>query len=272
MARDEFSTKTKRLLGEAVGFNCVRPGCGKPTTAYDPVSESMKNISVSAHDAAAAPGGPRYSDHMTTEQRKAADNGAWLCPTCARLVDVDANRFPLGTISNWQQQAAEYRRQRMSMPGAPPGVDFRSASEASQKFIALCNQIQFDLWYNSISPKSMNAIENLLRATLPFIATNLYCAQYPHLVNIQLQMLEAIVLVKREISDSGCWWHDQNFQNFNLVRKCKVYPTNEEQIRNNRIDQSALLVRERFQDFCNLKEELLSIASSPFPPIDLYSW
>lgn len=272
MARDEFSTGTKRRLGEAVGFNCVRPGCGKPTTAYDQNSGRVIHISVSAHDSAASLGGPRYCDNMSTEQRKAADNGAWLCPTCARLVDVDQSRFPLGTISDWQRRAEEYRYQRMQMPVPPTGIDFRQACESAQKFIALCQPIYFDHWNNSISWKSIDAINNLGRTSHPLIATNLVCALFPHLVNIQEQMLDAIHLVASEISTSDIWWLDECRQTYFLTNKSTCLPNHEEQIRNNQIDQFAFVVRARFQDFFNLKEELSSIAYSASPSMDLYSW
>lgn len=146
VTRDNFTPNTKQLLGQAVGFNCVRPGCAKPTTAYDPKSDSIKNISTAAHDAGAAPGGPRYNASMTREQRKAYENGAFLCPTCARLVDADVDRFPPGILSRWQSSAADYRRKRMQMPTAPYGIDFRVASSAAQKFLELCQPIEFDIW------------------------------------------------------------------------------------------------------------------------------
>lgn len=272
MARDDFSEKTKRHLREAAGFNCVRPGCGKPVMAFDPALGKMINISISAHDSAAAPGGPRYDGDFTPEQRKAIENGAFLCANDARLVDADKDRFPPGTISGWQQKAAENRLMGQRMPNPPTGIDFSQACAAAQRFLLRCNDIQFNRWNNSISWRSVDAIGNLLLVTHPLTATNQFCALFPHMVNIQIQMLEAIRLVKSEISNRDCWFYDENGKVF-IPNLKSLYCSNEnEQTRNNRIDQSVVLVEERFQDFRNLSNDLSEIAYASYPPMDLYSW
>jgi hypothetical protein len=272
MARDNFLPKTKRLLGEASGFNCVRPGCGKPTTAYDELSGSMKSISISAHDGAAAPGGPRYDDSMTQEQRRAIDNGAWLCPTCARVVDVDVERFPLGTIAGWQFQASEYRRHRMHNPASPMGVNFRDACQSAKEFIGLCRKIHYHPWDARISFELLDAITHLNKAMHPFDATNTLCTQFPHMVNRQLQILGALNLIQNEVERSRLWWRNNDFKNFTLLRKYEIFPNAEKIEFNRRIELSKKSVDERFQDFYTFMEELSSIARSTSPPVDLYSW
>jgi hypothetical protein len=63
------------------------------------------NVAVAAHITAAAPGGPRYNPALSPEQRKHADNGIWLCQTCAKLVDNDPERFSENDLRRWKAEA-----------------------------------------------------------------------------------------------------------------------------------------------------------------------
>jgi hypothetical protein len=273
VTRDNFTPYTKQLLGQAVGFNCVRPGCAKPVTAYDSESGSIKSISTAAHDAGAAEGGPRYDASMTPEQRKAYENGALLCPTCARLVDVDVDRFPPGILVMWQSSSADYRRQRMQMPTAPYGIDFRMASSAAQNFLELCQPIDLDYRRRSITWQSISAIEELVRRTNSLNATNELCTMFPHTVNIQQEMINAGLLAMREVRTSDFWWYDNEYKRYVLRAKNEIYPSDEEQQINLKIEASFHLVSERMKDFWNLGNDLrkkLVLTSSP--SMDLYSW
>lgn len=263
MTRDNFTQATKNLLGLAVGFVCVRPGCARPTTALAQSSNEITRLGTAAHDSAAAVGGPRYDNALTPEQRKAYDNGAHLCPNCARLVDIDSERFPQGTIALWQKKAAEYRQYRMHTPYPPFGLDFKTGCEAALKFIDLCKQIQVDMSQRTVSWQSISAMGELLRKSYPMAAINPYCAQFPHMVNLQQEMISSIRLIEKEIRYSGFWLYDQNFGTYYSPLNIST---------DDPISKSYQLVLSRFEDFLENKQNLHSIARSPYPSIDLYSW
>lgn len=104
--RDEFSSKTKRALAERVAWRCSFPGCSKITIGPR-LNESNKVVIMgeAAHITAAAPGGARYEEGMSREERRDIGNGIWMCVHHATLVDKDADNFPAKTLRNWKRLA-----------------------------------------------------------------------------------------------------------------------------------------------------------------------
>jgi len=100
--RDEFSDEVKRVLAHRANLICSRPDCGCSTGGPQDDSSKALNIGVSAHITAASPGGPRYDPELTTEERRSARNGVWLCQGCAKLVDNDAAHFPAEVLRAWK--------------------------------------------------------------------------------------------------------------------------------------------------------------------------
>lgn len=105
--RDDFSIRTKELLAKRVGFRCSNPLCRKLTVGASDNPDISVNIGVAAHICAAAAGGPRYNDEMTSEERKSPDNGIWLCQSCSKLIDGDVVRYPAQTLYKWKQMSEE---------------------------------------------------------------------------------------------------------------------------------------------------------------------
>jgi hypothetical protein len=103
--RDDFPESVKRVLAKRVGYRCTHPECRALTTG--PHTEPGKNVSVgvAAHITAAAEGGPRYNSSLTAEERRAADNGIWMCQTHGTLVDRDEARFAESVLRDWKNQA-----------------------------------------------------------------------------------------------------------------------------------------------------------------------
>ncbi|PCJ74510.1 MAG: hypothetical protein COA53_09045 [Rhodobacteraceae bacterium] len=58
---------------------------------------------MAAHICAAAAGGPRFHEEMTTEERSSIKNGIWLCQTCSRLVDADIPSHSIDTLHEWKK-------------------------------------------------------------------------------------------------------------------------------------------------------------------------
>lgn len=63
------------------------------------------NIGVAAHITAAAEGGPRYDPALIPDQRKAPENGIWLCQNCAKLIDNDPLRYTVEILRGWKANA-----------------------------------------------------------------------------------------------------------------------------------------------------------------------
>src|SRR3977135_2643142 len=91
--RDNFSAKTIRILQSRVACRCSNPECRKPTIGPALDEDRSVNVGVAAHITAAAEGGPRYDIRLKLEDRKASENGIWLCQICAKLIDSDVSRF-----------------------------------------------------------------------------------------------------------------------------------------------------------------------------------
>lgn len=272
MPRDNFSQKTKDLLGQSVGFYCVRPGCAKPTTAFNSSTGGISSLGHAAHDSAASPGGARFEESMTPEQRKALNNGAHLCPTCARLVDIDYERFPIGTIQSWQQEAMNYRVHRMNMPHPPIGLDFKAGCEGATRFLHACQEIKFDKWQKSVTWKSLCAMEELFRSCSSMSVMNPLSAHFPHMVNLQLAMIESIRFVYREVKYSRFWSYNEYEKSYFPINIHKILPNFQEQEEIARIENSFMLVYLRMEDFFENSYQLRLITTSPYSNIDLYGW
>lgn len=105
--RVEFFEVVKRTLAQRVNNRCSNPTCGAPTSGPQVDPQKSLNVGVAAHVTAASPGGPRYNPGLTEEQRGSANNGIWLCQTCAKLIDNDEIRFSEELICHWKQFAEQ---------------------------------------------------------------------------------------------------------------------------------------------------------------------
>ena len=100
--RDDFATPIKDTLARRAGMRCSNPNCRKPTCGPRDIATKALNIGVACHITAASPGGPRFDSAMTGKARTAMDNGIWLCQTCSKLIDSDAERFTTDTLRQWK--------------------------------------------------------------------------------------------------------------------------------------------------------------------------
>jgi hypothetical protein len=105
--REDFPKTVLDTLAKRVGYRCSNPCCRKLTSGPHTSEAKVVNIGVAAHIAAASPGGPRYDPSMSSEQRRAAENGIWLCQTCGKLVDNDEVRYPAALLREWRRKAEE---------------------------------------------------------------------------------------------------------------------------------------------------------------------
>lgn len=116
--RDDFRAPTRRSLALRVRHACSRPECRAPTIGPGSASpEDTASVGVAAHICAAAPGGPRYDGTMTRKERRAIDNGIWLCTTCSTLIDRDHERFPIEMLREWKSEHEAAVKAKIGQPG-----------------------------------------------------------------------------------------------------------------------------------------------------------
>jgi hypothetical protein len=105
MPRDDFSSKTKDILGKRVGFICSNPVCRKHTIGPNSNPDKATIIGEAAHITAASVGGPRYDPSLDEIGRQSILNGIWLCSNCSDLIDKDEKVYTVELLVNWKQQA-----------------------------------------------------------------------------------------------------------------------------------------------------------------------
>ena len=103
MMRDDFKPSTINLLVNRVGWKCSNPECRRTTRGAGTEPNEIINIGVAAHITAAAKGGPRYDNNMTSQERKAYENGIWLCQSCSKLIDSDVQRYSTDKLKKWKE-------------------------------------------------------------------------------------------------------------------------------------------------------------------------
>lgn len=92
-----------------VGGICSNPSCEAPTFGPKGADKAF-HTGHAAHICAAAPGGPRYEEGMSREERRGFDNGIWLCGGCSPKIDGDFSTYPKQTLHTWKAEAEEQAR------------------------------------------------------------------------------------------------------------------------------------------------------------------
>ncbi|GLO21471.1 MULTISPECIES: hypothetical protein [Pseudomonas] len=103
--RDNFLGTTTQKLRDSAGNVCSFPGCYVHTHGAKSNGEGTVGIGVACHIKAAAPGGPRYDEHQSPEERKHFDNGIWMCQTHSKLIDADESPYSVTTLLQWKRDA-----------------------------------------------------------------------------------------------------------------------------------------------------------------------
>jgi hypothetical protein len=111
--RDNFTAKTRRNLGERVGYRCSCPTCRRLTIGPTKDISAPLLVAEAAHITAAAERGPRFDDRLTPEERSAVANGIWLCATCHTMVDKDRTHFSDDLLRKWKADAEDLARREV---------------------------------------------------------------------------------------------------------------------------------------------------------------
>ena len=126
--RDDFSESVKQILAFRVSTTCSNPECLADTAGPQEDPSKAVNLGVAAHITSASAGGPRFNANLTPEQRSSAENGIWLCQTCAKLVDNDVVRYPEKILRAWKDIAEHNAALNVGKTKTP-----RFESEAQRK-------------------------------------------------------------------------------------------------------------------------------------------
>lgn len=137
MARDDFTAPTKKRLAGRAGHRCSNPDCQAITIGPQPSGNGIINLGEAAHITAAAPGGPRYDDSLSPEQRRDDANGIWLCANHAKAVDSDAKQFTTDLLKSWKSTAEKRAFEELMFRGKPPAIPLvDSIAEVRTKALA----------------------------------------------------------------------------------------------------------------------------------------
>jgi hypothetical protein len=122
--RDDFAPKTVLQIAKRAGWLCSFPSCRTPTVGATEDGQSEINIGTAAHICAAAPGGPRYNENMSEDERSSADNGIWMCRDHGKAIDSDVKQFTTTVLREWKKQAEleSWRRVLRNEVAGPPAA------------------------------------------------------------------------------------------------------------------------------------------------------
>ncbi|MCL4745655.1 MAG: hypothetical protein KJZ83_09580 [Burkholderiaceae bacterium] len=102
--RDDFREKIKLQIAKRAGWLCSYPSCRRLTVGGDIM------VGTAAHICAAAPDGPRYDPNQTPEQRRAAENGIWMCRDHGTAIDSKDPEFTVVKLREWKAWAESEAR------------------------------------------------------------------------------------------------------------------------------------------------------------------
>lgn len=111
--RDDFNQATRLQIAKRAGWLCSFPTCRTPTVGATSDREGVIDIGTAAHICAAAPGGPRYDEKQSLEERSSAKNGIWMCRDHGKAIDSTDSEFTVEQLLEWKKQVEDESRRRV---------------------------------------------------------------------------------------------------------------------------------------------------------------
>jgi hypothetical protein len=105
--RDDFSKATRDRIAKLAGWRCSYPTCQTETIGATSDGQGVIDIGTAAHICAAAPGGPRYDEKMSPEERSSPNNGIWMCRDHGKAIDSNDPEFTVERLREWKRQAQQ---------------------------------------------------------------------------------------------------------------------------------------------------------------------
>lgn len=171
--RDDFSTATKELLARRVGYVCSNPSCRQATSGPQADPSGAVNLGVAAHISAASPGGPRYEEELSAEQRSDSSNGIWLCQTCAKMIDNDPIRFKRSVLEGWKRAAERAAAVALTQGRSSNSTSQSGHAKIEQLMPVLLEEMREDLLHNPTTREFV-----ILRRGWVYNSMGLYLAYY----------------------------------------------------------------------------------------------
>lgn len=117
----DFSPQTRNALAARAGFQCSFPGCGAPS--FGPSAEHAGQVAgtgTACHIVAAAdgPAARRVDPDMLDADRRAPENGIWMCAQHGKLIDTDEAIYTVEALKGWKA-LAERRTQLSQLLSQP---------------------------------------------------------------------------------------------------------------------------------------------------------
>lgn len=155
--RDDFSKPVIRKLRDRVAHRCSNPSCRVPTSAPGQNVSQVTNIGIAAHIHAASPEGPRYSPEMSSEERKAFENGIWLCSNCSIKIDRSPSDYPSSLLKSWKVISERKTTDELGkeLPTHEDGINLLTAALTGQPIDMLSTSI------NNVHKSVSNTLEKL---------------------------------------------------------------------------------------------------------------
>jgi hypothetical protein len=144
--REDFPLAVKRILAQRTGNHCSNPDCSALTSGPQRNPTRAVNVGVAAHICAASPEGPRYDEAAAREIRVGAENGIWLCQTCAKLIDNDVEAYSVKLLRLWKSNAEQEAAKSVGKT-APAALKRPTASkvESLKRDLKMRDNLQRDL-------------------------------------------------------------------------------------------------------------------------------
>lgn len=110
--RDDFTKPTRTKLAKQAGWTCSFPNCGALTVGSTSDGEDTIDSGEASHICAASPGGARYDETMTPEERTSIKNGIWMCRLHGKIIDSKDPEYTAERLREWKRNAEleSYRR------------------------------------------------------------------------------------------------------------------------------------------------------------------
>ena len=116
MGRDNFSAKTVSVAQRRAAYICSNPSCRGSTIAGSERNETgVIFTGVVAHITAAAKGGARYDESLTSEQRCDISNAIFLCADCSVMIDKDSGAdYSIEVLRGWKHEHESWVRENLN--------------------------------------------------------------------------------------------------------------------------------------------------------------
>lgn len=122
MPRDNFSKEVIDHLAKRASYICSNPCCHSHTIC--PSSSDSSNyilIGEAAHITAASPGGARYDNSLTPEQRSSIENAIFLCSSCADMIDKNNGQdYSVDVLKKWKREHEQWVRDNLNKSVSSP--------------------------------------------------------------------------------------------------------------------------------------------------------